>query len=287
MVELKYVKRRKIRKRAGIIALVSSMGLTTLGIVAFLGRNVGTFTVALSSQEVELSLSREYPLKERTTFLYIDYVPTFEQYTYDNLMGSSLGDSVLDNDAYDYDMDGAANYDGSTNQMTSLNFFKYTFYVTNVGVVNAGYRIKFNLMDDTVSTDGTNRFLSDTLRVMIYENDAESDEHEKKIYAKAPEGGRKDLDGSTVAKEYVSTAADDVSKRKPWYGFAEDFEDYKDGSGGTVATLTVDNLVVDRSIRYTMVAWLEGEDLSDLSSHAPEGATIKLGVQVNAYENKL
>ncbi|QOS38931.1 hypothetical protein DYE49_00050 [Treponema rectale] len=287
MVELKYVKRRKIRKRAGIIALVSSMGLTTLGIVAFLGRNVGTFTVALSSQEVELSLSREYPLKERTTFLYIDYVPTFEQYTYDNLMGTSLGDAVLDNDAYDYDMDGAANYDGSTNQMTSLNFFKYTFYVTNVGVVNAGYRIKFNLMDDTVSTDGTNRFLSDTLRVMIYENDAESDEHAKTIYAKAPEGGRKDLDGSTVAKEYVSTAADDVSKRKPWYGFAEDFEDYKDGSGGTVATLTVDNLVVDRSIRYTMVAWLEGEDLSDLSSHAPEGATIKLGVQVNAYENKL
>ena len=202
-------------------------------------------------------------------------------------MGTSLGDAVLDNDAYGYDMDGAANYDGSTNQMTSLNFFKYTFYVTNVGVVNAGYRIKFNLMDDTVSTDGTNRFLSDTLRVMIYENDAESDEHEKKIYAKAPEGGRKDLDGSTVAKEYVSTAADDVSKRKPWYGFAEDFEDYKDGSGGTVATLTVDNLVVDRSIRYTMVAWLEGEDLSDLSSHAPEGATIKLGVQVNAYENKL
>lgn len=287
MVELKYVKRRKIRKRAGIIALVSSMGLTTLGIVAFLGRNVGTFTVALSSQEVELSLSREYPLKERTTFLYIDYVPTFEQYTYDNLMGTSLGDAVLDNDAYDYDMDGAANYDGSTNQMTSLNFFKYTFYVTNVGVVNAGYRIKFNLMDDTVSTDGTNRFLSDTLRVMIYENDAESDEHAKTIYAKAPEGGRKDLDGTYVSKEYVSTAADDVSKRKPWYGFAEDFEDYKDGSGGTVATLTVDNLVVDRSIRYTMVAWLEGEDLSDLSSHAPEGATIKLGVQVNAYENKL
>lgn len=286
MVELKYVKRRKIRKRAGIIALVSSMGLTTLGIVAFLGRNVGTFTVALSSQEVELSLSREYPLKERTTFLYIDYVPTFEQYTYDNLMGTSLGDAVLDNDAYDYDMDGAANYDGSTNQMTSLNFFKYTFYVTNVGVVNAGYRIKFNLMDDTVSRDGTNRYLSDTLRVMIYQNDAESDEHEKTIYAKAPEAGRKDLDGSTVAKEYVSTAADKVTPRKPWYGFAEDFEDYKDGSGGTVATLTVDNLIVDRSIRYTMVAWLEGEDLSDLSSHAPEGATIKLGVQVNAYENK-
>ena len=286
MVELKYVKRRKIRRRAGIIAASSSVGLIALGIVAFLGRNVGTFTVALSSQEVELSLSREYPLKERTTFLYIDYVPTFEQYTYDNLMGTSLGDAVLDNEAYDYDMDGAANYDGNTKKMTSLNFFKYTFYVTNVGVVNASYRIKFNLMDDTVSTDGTNRYLSDTLRVMIYQNDAESDEHSKTIYAKAPEGGRTDLDGNYVSKEYVSTAAKDVTSRKPWYGFAEDFEDYKDGSGGTVATLTVDNLVVDRSIRYTMVAWLEGEDISDLSSHAPEGATIKLGVQVNAYETK-
>jgi hypothetical protein len=286
MVELKYVKRRKIRRRAGIIALVSSMGLTTLGIVAFLGRNVGTFTVALSSQEVELSLSREYPLKERTTFLYIDYVPTFEQFTYDDLMSTDLGDAVLDNQDYDYNMDAAANYDGNTDKMTSLNFFKYTFFVTNVGSVNAGYKIKFNLMDDSVSTDGTNRYLSDTLRVMVYENDAESEEHNRTIYAKAPEGGRKDLDGNTVAKEYVSTAAADVSSRKPWYGFAEDFEDYKDGSGGTVATLTVDNLSVDHSVRYTMVAWLEGEDLSDLSSHAPEGATIKLGVQVNAYETK-
>lgn len=281
MVELKYVKKRRLRKIVAFIAMVSVMGMTALGIVAFLGRHVGTYTVSLNAKTVRLSLSRKYPAQDRTSFLYINSLPTFDQFTYENIL--RIGDDVLDNQENDWDMEEAMNYSYIDNEITSMNFLKYTFFVNNDGNIDAGYEMKFNIIDDYVSTDGTNRYLSDTLRVMIYENDPDSAKHESKIYAKAPAGGRKDEHGNIVNREYISTSPD----KEHFFGFANDFESYSYEQGGVITTMYNDLLRVGESKRYTFLAWLEGEDtLSDESKSRPEGASIKLGVTINGYETQ-
>lgn len=281
MVELKYVKRRRRRKIAAFVAMVSVTGMVALGIVAFLGRNVGTYTVSLDSKQVELSLSRKHPSDERTSFLYIDSVPTFGQFTYSNF--ESLGEDIIDNQEYDWNMDDAVNYSVVDDRILSLNYFKYTFFVKNVGDKYAGYTMKFNLFDDHVSTDGTNRYISDTLRVMIYDNEALSDQHNKVIYAKAPDVPREDENGNLVGQEYVSTSP----SRDSFYGFATNFESYDKSRGrGVITTLENTFIAPGEARRYTFVAWMEGEDMSDRSSHSPEGASIKLGVTINGYETQ-
>ena len=64
-------------------------------------------------------------------------------------------------------------------------------------------------------------------------------------------------------------------------GYAEQFE-----SPNVVTTLVVSNFKPDEVRRYTIVNWLEGYDpQSNNYSAPPKGARIKLGVEINAYEN--
>ncbi len=281
MSDNKFEKRRKQKKVATAVASASTAGLVVLGIVSFLGRDIGSFTVKLENDGVKLALSRKYASDEKTSFLLINSLPSFEQFTY----GDLPADEVLDNDEYDYDMKGAANYDVETEKLASLNFFKYTFYVSNEGTKTAGYDLNFNIVENNQSTDGTNRTLLDTLHVIVYQNastDGNISHDGKVIYAKAPETPRKNLDGQTIEKEYVSTPVDQVTKLNPFYGFAEPFV-----SDSVICSYKYDSLDVNNYVRYTLVCWLEGQDPSDKNGiSAPEGASLKLEVKVNGYESK-
>ena len=53
----------------------------------------------------------------------------------------------------------------------------------------------------------------------------------------------------------------------------------------TILTSTDNPLGVNEIRRYTIVTWLEGFRSSN-EQLAPDGATIKLGVEINAYENE-
>ena len=46
------VRKRRRRKVAAFVALFSSIGITSLVIISFLGRSVGTFTVSLNNSTV-------------------------------------------------------------------------------------------------------------------------------------------------------------------------------------------------------------------------------------------
>jgi hypothetical protein len=289
MPENKYEKRRKQKKVATAVASASTAGLVVLGIVSFLGRDIGSFTVKLENEGVKLALSRKYASDEKTSFLLVNTLPTFEQYTY----GDLPSDDVLDNEEYDYVMKGAANYsvDDDT-KLLSLNYFKYTFYVSNEGTKAAGYDLNFNIVENNQSTDGTNRSLLDTLHVVVYQNAVTENgakTHDKVIYAKAPDEPRKDLEGNFVDKEYVSTPVDQVTKLNPFYGFAEPFVTdplTKEVTG--ICSYNYYYLDVNKYVRYTLVCWLEGQDPSDKNGiYAPEGASLKLEVKVNGYESKV
>lgn len=211
----------------------------------------------------------------------IDSLPTFEEYTYGDFYTPELGDEVLDNEDYDYDMAIAANKDDDMDTLVSLNFFKYTFYVSNVGNVTAGYDLSFDVVENNVSTDGTNRSLLDTLHVMMYENVVTDGQvtHNKTVYAKAPNEPRKDADGNLVHKEYVSTAPGSNTK---FYGFAETFN-----SDTEILKCSQKFLNLGAAVRYTIVMWIEGEDISNQEFKTiPEGASLKLEVKVNGYESR-
>ena len=80
----------------------------------------------------------------------------------------------------------------------------------------------------------------------------------------------------------MSTSLANANEDNPFYGYAEKFE-----AEDRVTTLRVKDFKQDDIRRYTIVTWLEGEDPeSDHRKEAPKGAKIKIGVEINAYENE-
>lgn len=274
MYETELVKKRKRKIAAAIGTGASATVIGALSLVAFLGRFVGTFTVNLNTGDLKLSLSERDDFLTQSSFLQVDAIPAFEEYTYHLIIRD---EDQLDSQTTDYTY--GANYDPETEKIDTLNFFKYTFYVKNVGSTEARYKLAINILDSHPSNDG--RYLNDTLRVMLYENDADSIEHKKSVYAKKSASVIEDNEGNATFNELIDSS-------HPEYGYAEKFESMVDTDvTGTIATFSVENFEKDDVKRYTIVTWLEGNDpQSDERLGVPMGATVKLGVEINAYENQ-
>lgn len=275
MYELNYVRRRRRKILAAVIGALTSAGLSIFIITAFLGRYVGSFTVSLSNQDVALTMSEKSDFEHRTNYLQISEIAPFEEFTYGKLPEKS----VLDNELIEPFSGG--NKNRNTQEITTLNYFKYTFYVKNVGNVPCDYDFKINITENKPSTDG--RYLDDTLRVMLFENDDNGEEitHESKVYAKRGAIAHLDEDGEPSFKEAITVAEDKATSLNPFLGYCEEFID-----GSTVLKHTVSSFSLNDVKRYTIVTWLEGYDpQSNNLFEAPKGASIKLGVEINAYEN--
>ena len=262
MYELEYVRKRKRKIRVAIIGGVSSVVITSLAIIAFLGRFVGTFTVSLEANNVDISLS-EKESGSRSSFLRVNSLKPFEEFTYSRFE-TKFGDAVIDSEDSPYTL--GANYSKlNQNVITSYDFFKYTFYVVNTGNSDVGYSFTLNISDNIRSTDG--RSLLDTLRVTIYENGT------KTIY------GQKD---SVPHGDDNDDYRPPISANEGETGFTGYVNDIFT-SANTVTSFSGRELEPDEARRYTIVTWLEGYR-SDGNCDAPKGATIKLGVEINAYE---
>lgn len=275
MYELRYVKKRKRNKWIAVGAGVSTIVITSFAIVAFLGRYVGTFTVSLNTGNVELALSDSLDFENPVSFMRVNSLPSYHENTYRHLPE----DAVLDSEETDYLNGATYKADGTT--VDSINYFKYTFFVKNVGQIDAGYTMKLNIVENTTTKDG--RGIDDTLRVMIYENDGNKvTNHEKKIYAKKSATHHIAEDGSANFQEPITVSEYDSNSEEPFLGYAEMFE-----SESVISTITVSGFAPGDIRRYTLVTWLEGYDLqSNQFQLAPQGATLKLGVEINAYENQ-
>ena len=276
MYDKQFVKKRKRRVIAALVSLISAMGISSLVIVSFLGRFTGTFTVSLANSSVRLSLSDKLSFENPTSYLRIEKLDLFEENTYSNLPK----DEELDTEETPY------NYGAYTNDKdeTVLQFMKYTFYLKNMGGKTAQYNLKINLLDRNKVSDGTERMLDDTLRVMVYENDYEEGQetqHNKTIYAKEAAEYNIDKEGNRTMREFVSTSPYG-NQEDDNYPLATSFE-----SSRVVHTYERGGFLQGQTRRYTIVVWLEGEDpQSAFLDNAPVGASIKLGVEITAYENE-
>ncbi len=179
MVDLEYVKKRKKKKIATYASSIATIGLLALIIISFLGKKIGNFTIEMQRRGTELALSTDKSFESHTTFLSIDDIPTHSGYYYDDMLNRFTDDtidSVESNDKLYYETD----RDGTK---TGTFFFKYTFYLKNLGTDDAFYSSSF-VIKDIVRDENFNYDLSDILRVRVYNNDADSDEHTNTIYAK-------------------------------------------------------------------------------------------------------
>ena len=269
MYELEYVRKRKRRLIVALVGGISAMAISSLAIISFLGRFVGTFTVSLEARNVDIALS-EKRSGSHSSYLRVKQLSHFQEFTYADF-DRRFGDEVIDNEETNYTL--GANYSSTdSSKIESLNFFKYTFYVQNAGSTPAKYDFSLNIIENILSSDG--RSLIDTLRVMVYEDG------KKTIYGKAVDSGHYDEAGNPDYRPPISVDEHDATESNPFMGYAETFASPK-----VVTTFSGKQINVGDAKRYTIVTWLEG-NLSSNTENAPQGATIKLGVEINAYENE-
>jgi hypothetical protein len=272
------VKRRRNRKAAVILSSVGTAGMATLILVAFLGRNVGTFTVSLDTGDLALSLSKKKDLSSPTSFLAVKKLDPFEEMTFTDLPKAS----VLDDADTDEEKSGLeVGEDG----FRSRDYFKYTFYVFNAGTKVADYDLSLTLREDHASSDG--RSLFDTVRVLLFDNSTE-ESHDYEVYAKAPtKDTRVDENGNKSEYEYVSNSPQSADSEHPFQGFAKNFLPLGQEKTGPVIRKKVSGLSDGQWHRYTFVFYQEGDDPDSSSlDTAPSGAKLKFSVEVNAYEHQ-
>ena len=272
MYELEYVKKRKRRIRAAIVGGISTIVVSTLAIVAFLGRYVGTFTVSLDTGNVELSLSDKSDFTNRTSYLRVADLAPFHEFTYSDFR--RIGADVIDNENYDYTL--GANYSKDGTTIETYNYFKYTFFVKNFSSQPLRYNFQLNILDKSPSLDG--RYLDDTLRVMVYDNVGTDDHSNFTVYGKRSQIPHLDENGNADYRSPISVSEEDATVADPFEGYADMFV-----SSDIIASFPVDKIDIGETRRYTIVVWLEGFRSSNLEE-APTGAKIKLGVNINAYE---
>ena len=269
MYRREYVRKRKRRRIVAIIGAASSVVVLSFAIIAFLGRFVGTFTVSLESRNVDLTLLEKKDSSAESSFLRVDTVVPFQEFTF-KYFENYGGDEVIDDEQSNSNV--GANLDpDDPSKIKTLNFFKYTYYVKNVGWRPARYDWSVKILENVTSRDG--RSLIDTLRVMMYVDGVRT------IYGKALSLPHySDDDVSHEHPDYRAPVAADKDDQEFFAGYAEKFT-----SSEVVTAFRGQDLDVGQFKRYTVVAWLEGFRSSS-EEFAPRGATIKLGVEINAYE---
>ena len=274
MYELEYVKKKKRKKRALIIGCISTTVVTALSIVAFLGRFVGTFTVSLDTGTVKLTLSQRSTFVDSTSFLRVDNLVPFQEFTYEWFVNDYSEDKI---DSEYTSTSIGYRYGTDSVTVRSMRFFKYTFFVKNIGDTPARYDFTINVLDKKADRNGQS--LDSTLRVMLYENDDENT-HNRLIFGKAIAPHQGD-DGEPDYRPPISYSEERAElDGVPFPGYV----DRTFLSDKVIAKLYADKLNVNQYRRYTIVTWLEGY-LSGYEDQAPTGARIKLGVEINAYED--
>ena len=271
MLDLEYVKRKRRKKLVAIFTSAATMVIAVLIIIAFLGQTLGSFTVSTNGAEsMKLALSEHSDMSRSSTYLRISKIPKMDVYTY-SLIKKKTAD--IDSDKHDY-MYGAKT-DKKSGLVKYLYFFNYTFYLQNTGSKECKYTLDINVVDNE-KPKNVDYDLLDILRVGFFEN--EDDTHDCTIYAKKSRTGHKDEEsaGGYSYQEAVSGEAG----TEEFYGYAEEFL-----SDECLVSHEVTDFKPGDMRRYTILTWLEGEDLQAAGT-VPSNCSIKLGVEISAYENE-
>lgn len=252
------------------MSVVASGVIAALVIIAFLGRRVGSFTIKLNTNDVKLSLSEKYAFEENTTYLMVNELPSFDLNEYSTF----LNDAKFDNEETTYEE--AIDKDPQTGEVNVIYYFKYTFYLKNVGTVPANYAMTLHITDN-VKPANVSYGYDDILRIKFYDNEGASEDHDNETYAKRIRNGQNkyvDEEGNPIYSElkYGEAGTSD------FYGYCTNFE-----NDTTIFTKTAYNFEPGKIQRFTMIMWLDGNDTQSVGD-APDKGSIKLGLNINASQ---
>ena len=272
MVDLQYVKKRKRKRIAAIVTACGSVVTAVFVIVAFLGNQVGTFTVNLKQNNVKLSLSDNSTFTEPTSYLRVRDIQRMDSYCYQSFkdLSGNLNFDKIDSELYTYEHFARTN--PQTGEIIALPFFKYTFFVRNEGEVPARFTMNINILEN-LPDPTTKRTIDGLIRLIVIENGVPG-----KVYAR-PSTDSTHYDpetGEQTNLEYI----DGDPTSEIYEGLAEPFV-----TQTLMQTITVTNFNVQEVTRYTILYWLEGHDYPEGYYEQPKDAKLKLGVEINAYEN--
>jgi len=263
-MDMKYVRQRRARKIIAASGSACAGTATIIAVVALLAQRPGAFVVSLDNSASRLSLGTNPTSSEQVTYMNAGELPNFVEYENESL--NLFSDESLDSQLFNYRVD------ASTREGT-IKFFTCTFYVKNVGEVDAAYSLSLNFTSITKSkTEGYG--LDSILRVRFYENKVTNDgneTHKYRVFAK-PSTTRphEDEEGNTVYTEQISIEGS---------GYAEAFE-----SQYRILTSNIDSIAPNEAYRYTFVFWLEGNDPDSFGKKPPLDSNLNLGVSISAHE---
>ena len=287
MYDLQYVRRRRRRRIAALVSVITSIAITALVIISFLGRTVGTFTIALQNSSVRLALDEKQSFENPTSYLRIDDIPS-SYYEYSYKWFERVGFDLIDDEQNDY-------YYGRSSDGKGMYYLKYTFYVKNVGNTTASYNMYINLDESTKSEDG--KTIDDTLRIMVFENDPKiPDSHKFDVYAKDVTEYRYKVYDKTGKRTYQAFISNTPNPDIDGNVYEDDDHplatSFLSNKGKTVIQKQVTGFLKGDLKRYTIVYWLEGEASypefdEEGNIKEPRGAKIKLSIDIvaNSYNN--
>lgn len=294
-------KRYKRRLITYIIICVSAVAIIFFIVMAYIGTLVGNYTINLKSKGMALAIADNREFRHQTSRLRASSLPYTlpvsaddlpEDDILDDLDGSHNG-VVADNESHMYYGDG--------------KYLAYTFYMRNNGDLPVAY--EHVIFIDEIFRDPENRGLDEIIRVKFYENPVIYREdqtvettHNYTVYAKtmtvADTVRVSDGFGNNT---YVNENRECVSRRETTFvngqsvttcassrpGHAERAEPFYSDTEIVHVGADGDKVIeAGATIRFTIVAWLEGED-PDCAGTAPLNPSITLASRIVALKEDL
>ncbi len=278
----KYARRRKQRNVACIVTGVAATGVLILGIISFLGKVSGQFTIKMD------------PRVAPSTLKLFDKVDgsASELLTAEGLSNAHVttADSVfkyVDELKTDNELYGSHNYTktkaSENNEQSTIDLaLVFTFYAENISAnEDAIFDYKMTI-DDYVSPTNDAVQPYTYLRVALYENiwtEDGSGSHDFTVYALESVN----TNAAGDKRECLSTYRENDGKHAPSYtydgnhGYCESFEDPY-----TIFNRQAITLKPAERMRFTAVCWLEGND-PDCNGSAPEGSSFTFSMAFSAH----
>lgn len=281
MLDLTYLKKKRRKKIVAAITIIASVGIIILSIVALLAKQPGVFTVSMTNGSANLGLSKDPEVLDPVPYLSEKTNTAYREYTYDAF------DVDFEEGGLPYFDDPYRTAPEATGEGTNktIPFFKYTFFIKNLGTKAADYTLSLNMSQVGINTSNA-QGVESSLRVAFFENydhtEGEGDDaipyhledHGHKIYAftnhrekptRNPETGELEYPAEQISEGCTDLATPFVSNR-------------------VILNSEVKGFKPNQVVRYTFVIWIEGSDI-DCQGDYPNN-TLKLGVTVNAVESK-
>ncbi|MFA5236000.1 MAG: hypothetical protein WC399_04090, partial [Bacilli bacterium] len=182
--------------------LVSTIAIVTFVLIAYLGNEVGRYTIQLKSNNTQLTMDYSRDFTRPTTLLRADSL----EKVYPIMADSLPDDEEIDNQAGSHNGEYRDQYD----EFVYSLYFAYTFFVKNTGDTPADYQVWVRLKTSTSTEEVP---IDEYVRVRIYENrDDETVEtmtHTSRTMAKRTNQVLYDEEDQPEYRECIARRSDD------------------------------------------------------------------------------